>query len=155
MSGVNPFASSEHVSDLPPQSALGRQLGSCRLGVVLVTVMVTLCASGYALRGVVAVMELASHPRPATAEHPLFQSLDAVHELSYRYALQRLVTSLVTAGLLAAFAFLLGTFSRRLRGAARGEVALPALFQAQAACWLMAAFLALAMLVRTLVPILN
>jgi hypothetical protein len=148
MAGTNPFATPATSIDASTETIARRHLVRSRVGVVIVTVVVSVAAVGYAVRGVLRLLEATRSPNSEIAENPLVRSFVEAQLAERNRLFWHATTSLVTAAVLAVFAYMLVRYSRQLQRAAISQNNTQKLLEAQTACWLVAAFLALAALVR-------
>lgn len=146
MSDSNPFQSPAIETVSTKSVSARRQLGLCRLGVVVVMVVSALLAVGHCING---AMRLAWAIRSQSAIEsspvlaPLSEMDRTIRSLELRHALRSLVSGVAWA----TFAVVLFRYSRRLHRAAAGSITLDETQGAQAACWLTAAVLSLGYLV--------
>ena len=150
MTEINPYTTTEPAPYRSGGANLERHLGRCRAGVVVLTVMAALGALVSGTTAATNCYEIFRQPRSEFVDNPLLQSMAETQQFDDRTYLPRAIGSFITASLLATFACLLWSYSSRLLRASRGDIGIEETLPAQASCWLMAAILALAMVVRAI-----
>jgi len=147
MSESNPFQSPAMETAAAQSPALRSQIGRCRLGVVVVMIVFALFAVAHGIVGFRDLL-LSMQSGPGLNDNPLFSPMyegnrKLFRQLQFRHAIGWLIGA---AACITIATFLFG-YSRRLHQAASGSIRLDETLRAQAACWLIAAVVALGYLV--------